>query len=286
VLIVIPTDTPGLVLGDFDFRLYQEAVRQPAPAWTLTETSPAIYSLAGLPNGAPAARYALTWALHGVGQAFGWGGVGTPSAIVIPEREKGLALSDFAAALFKNGAPNSAGLALIELGSSGDYRLSGWPQQSTSAQWAATWTRNGISNAFQWTESPAVEALSDTFGYAELSLDAAELIEEAGQPLRLIQHGGGYNSATMKTEAATSAPYNVSGIQLRDADVPPQYMKPGVRRLSFYLSPRNMPSDLPQGDLQAQTWSLERGGKTFNMMMAEPLAPGGIPLLFMIQVAA
>ncbi len=285
MLIVIPTETPGLSLADFDFRLYQEAVPQPAPAWTLTETSPAIYSLAGLPDGSPTARFAVTWALNGVGQAFGWGGVGTPSAIVIPEREAGLSLSDFGAALFMNGAPNGSALSLVEIGSPGDYRLSGWPQQATGAQWAIAWTRNGVSSAFQWTESPAPTGLVDNFGYGDLAADAAELIAETGQPLRIVQHGGGYNTTTRKVEAATSAPYDVIGIQLRDADVPPQYLKPGVRQLSFYLAATGMP-DRPQGELDPQAWSLERGGKSFRMTFAEPTAPGGITLLWLVQVAA
>jgi len=289
VLIYIPTATPGLDLADFDFRLYRETTRIADPAWALEEQStPGTYVVSGLPEGSATARYTLTWERASVGSAFTWGGTGSPLGIIIPERQSGLApdsatgLANFAIHLYKNGDDiGTSSLAIAELGTAGDYKLSGWPVEATGASWAVTWERNGVYNAPQWSESPAAGTLEDIFGYGELAEDAADLIAEAGQPLRLIQTSSGLDAAHRPTTPAAKAYYNVTGIQLRDADLPPQYLSEGVRTESYYLSARGVPSNL-----QSAGWEIERAGKTARLNRVEPLSPGGIPLLYLVQAAA
>jgi len=158
--VLVSTADTGLALADFSFRLYRgtEAIALPAGA-VLTAVDRG-YLLSGLPGPDPAVTYTLTWEHPaGVGSAASWRGPqGSPLAVIIPDRRAGLAVSDFSLMLYREGAVYPATLTATEIGSPGDYAVSGWPITAGGARWTLSWLLGGLVFAQAWTEAGLVPA--------------------------------------------------------------------------------------------------------------------------------
>lgn len=158
--LVIPLATPGLVVGDFGFRFYTNGTAVPAiaAALTITELAGGDYRVNGLPDGSAGNWSTLTWEYPaGAGAAFVYPQPqqGAPPNLVLPVREAGLLAADLELALYLDGVANGAVLTATEVGSPGDYRVSGWPT-TTRGSWVLVWRRYGMSFSLGWNASGSI----------------------------------------------------------------------------------------------------------------------------------
>lgn len=158
--LVIPLATPGLVKADFGFRFYANGTADAATAaaLTITERAGGDYAVSGLPDPVPGTPYTLTWEYPpGSGAAFIYppAQLAAPANVIIPVRETGLVAADFAFRLYLDGATRADVLTATEVGSPGDYRVTGWPTNVRGA-WVLVWERYGLSYSFGWTSTGAI----------------------------------------------------------------------------------------------------------------------------------
>lgn len=154
---IIPSPgVSGLVGADFDFRFYSDIDPAPLPVeFSVTETAEGDYLVSGLPESLLSTVYTLTWDLDGQSGAKIYGGLGSPSHVIIPSREAGLLLADFSPAIYVDGAlATTVTLSAVELSAPGDYAISGWPILHASSEWLLIWRRADISYSYAWVESP------------------------------------------------------------------------------------------------------------------------------------
>lgn len=177
----LPIRRPGLLLGDFDFRLYAGATALALPALTVTDTSGlGDYSIAGLPDGQ---EFTLTANLAGTAIAENWGAVGSPGFIILPIRvHLATPVFDLSLELFRNGEPYTVAFTATEAGSPGDYAISGWPLLRQSAAWTLSWTYGSITGSIDWAEAAPIAATSSAADAKERAEARADLKAD-GRPV-------------------------------------------------------------------------------------------------------
>jgi hypothetical protein len=174
----LPLGVSGLSLEDIDPHLYEpvEEVSLALLGITFSEepTDSGIYKIGNLPDISSAnIRRTLTAEYpEGVGYSFVWGGenVGTPGAVILPVRESGLTSSDFTFTVYKNGVSQSLAPTVgAALQSNGDYPVSGWPINSTGADWLLVWSRvgSGAFNFYSWKELKSTSDASARLIYSQ-----------------------------------------------------------------------------------------------------------------------
>lgn len=159
----LPLGAPGATLPDIGLRLYYGGVPVAVGAGiALTQVSSIDYVLSGLPDFGP---YRLTYDFPaGVWSMRSWGGPAAPREIIVPIRETGLNAGSLGLALMVNGAPSGAALAVAEVGSPGDYKVSGWPAPVPGERWTLRWSYADFHGSETWRHP-------STAGVTRLDLD-------------------------------------------------------------------------------------------------------------------
>lgn len=153
---MIPLGTAGLTKPDLSLRFYADGVAKAAiaSALTVTELAGGDYRIGGLPDAVAGTWRTLTWEYPpGVGgqHAYPTGALqpAAPPNLILPVRETGLVAANFSFALYKDGAAQADAISATEIGSPGDYRVSGWPTDE-AGRFSLVWRRHGISYGFAW----------------------------------------------------------------------------------------------------------------------------------------
>lgn len=144
----------GLAIADLGLRPYLGTLPISAAGITLTPLATGTdYLISNLPSTADAGDVTLTAEYPtGVWHAWRFGSRTTHNAqLVIPIRESGHTLSSLGIKVFRDGVAYTSGLAVVEIGSPGDYSLSGWPASPLGERWYVRWEYAGITFAHQWT---------------------------------------------------------------------------------------------------------------------------------------
>ena len=153
--LVISLGISGLTEANVSFRFYEDGVANTGTASSLTLTeigSDGDYRVNNLPDATLNGPWlTVTWDYLGV---YGWyvyhddkGGV--PSNLIVPVRESGLVVGDFDMALYKDGVLQGDSLSTVEVGSPGDYRVTGWPSDERG-EWLLVWRYAGVSYSYSW----------------------------------------------------------------------------------------------------------------------------------------
>jgi hypothetical protein len=157
--IVIPLGTTGLVKADLGLRYYSNGVLDAGAvvaALTVTEVGGGDYRVSGLPDVTDATLRTLTWEYPaGVGGYYVYPMLPStvPVNLILAVREAGLSAGDLSLALYKDGVLRGDALTVVEVGPTGEYRVSGWPL-TTAGAWSLVWRRHGLSFSYSWTVSP------------------------------------------------------------------------------------------------------------------------------------
>jgi len=151
---VIPLRTPGVILTDLLPRLYLNEIATAVPVGTtLSDLGGGNYLLDGLPDGDPSLCYTLTYEFSGVWYSIIWGGWKTtgqaPTRVIVPVRIADLDATSLGLILYRAGELQTVDFQITEIGSPGDYRISGWEQHSDGAVNLLTWLPAG---ELTWTE--------------------------------------------------------------------------------------------------------------------------------------
>lgn len=156
--LVIPHATPGLVAGDFDFRLYRESSATPLDAsgvGVAQVRDDGHYRVTGLPQ-----RYRLTWAIDGEqGSAEDPSPLnrkGSPADVLLPWRDAGHTPETLGLAVLADGVDMTDDWALsaAALPDAGGYLVSGWPVESLGRRIALLYSADGVSGSIEWSEDP------------------------------------------------------------------------------------------------------------------------------------
>lgn len=155
----------GLTKSSFDFRIWDGVTAIADNGFTVTELgSTTEYAVEGLPDSA-GAEYTLTWQLGAVGGAKRWPELEATAReyVIIPYRTTGLSAGSFGLELFKDNADDASSLTLTEIGSPGDYAVSGW-SLTDAGSWMLRWKISAFFYFEEWTIVAGVsgwEALRD-----------------------------------------------------------------------------------------------------------------------------
>jgi hypothetical protein len=175
---ILPLGVSGLSLEDIDPHLYEmlDEVSIFSLGVTFSEepASSGIYRIGNLSDISSAnIRRTLTAEYpEGIGYSFVWGGekIGTPEAVILPVREASLVASDFTFTIYKNGVNQNLVLTVgAALQLDGDYPVSGWPINSTGADWLLVWSRVGSDtfNFYVWKELKSTSDASAKLIYSQ-----------------------------------------------------------------------------------------------------------------------
>lgn len=196
---VVSLGTTGVVKSSISLRVYIDGVASASLASDATFTeidATGDYLVSGLPSVAPGSWYTVTWGYPaGVGGGYRFPTqTGAPPNAVLPVRETGLSTADLNLKLYKNGVEDDATLVSSELGSPGDYLVSGWPTDETGS-WVLRWRRGAVSFALGWTvvTSPTTRGIlddladcfPDTLIAQPVSLNAFGEFSASGSPVSL-----------------------------------------------------------------------------------------------------
>lgn len=113
--------------------------------------------------------------------------------------------------------------------------------------------------------------------YADLSSDAAELLEEFGQPVTLTHKGASTYDEATATATTAQTTYQAHGVTVdyAERDIDGTKIKRGDQRV--YMSAPGVAAPVSDDTMTI-------GGKAFKVINSSPLAPGGVNVLYDVQV--
>lgn len=160
---IVSLPRPGLTGADLGFRLYDGDTENPSElaGVTLGYEGGVDYKIAHLPT-AGNLRRRITWDVDGQGGAVEWPDASVPESFVIPLRVGGLTAGDITLRAFRDGEPDGR-VSMMEIGSPGDYLVSGWPVHDGGARWVVLWDIGGVTGQKSWRslETPQNAGIAD-----------------------------------------------------------------------------------------------------------------------------
>lgn len=165
--ILLTIGTPGLTKPDLNFRWYVDGVLDASgvvvSGLTLTEIpdSDGDYTLDNVPETVAGVVHVLTWEFpEGVGGYDVHLNDGyAPANLVLPVKDSTLTdpVTDLSLLAYQDGVMATSDLTAIEIDSTGDYLVSGWPTDAPGT-WTLRWRQSGISFRYDWHVSVPVSA--------------------------------------------------------------------------------------------------------------------------------
>lgn len=166
--VLLTIGTPGLTKPDFNFRWYVDGVPDTSgvvSGLALTEIpdSDGDYTLDNVPETVAGVAHVLTWEFpEGVGgYDVGLDDGHAPVSLILPVKDSTLTdpVTELSLVVYKDGAVHSStnDLTAGEIGSTGDYLVSGWPTD-VSGTWTLRWRTSGISFRYDWRVAVTVSA--------------------------------------------------------------------------------------------------------------------------------
>ena len=160
---IVSLPRPGLTGADLGFRLYDGDNENPSElaGVTLDYEGGVVYKIAHLPTTGNLRRR-ITWEVDGQGGAVEWPDEPAPESFVIPLRVGGLVAGDINLRAFRDGEPDGQ-VSMVEIGSPGDYLVSGWPVHDGGARWVIFWDIGGVTGQKSWRslEAPGNAGIAD-----------------------------------------------------------------------------------------------------------------------------
>lgn len=157
--LILITAEAGLTKPDLSLRLYDEdGAALPDPGVTVTEIASGHYQLDGLPEGYASEHRTLTYRTPTTAGARRWPDlVRPPSALVIPFGVSGLTPTT---TLYQDTTEDATALTVAEIGSTGDYLITGFPVDT--GDWKLAVRGNTAIVEVNWPGAPSVALPRDT----------------------------------------------------------------------------------------------------------------------------
>lgn len=275
-IIVLPS--AGLSIGDIALRLYRAAQASPSEqaAVGLGALGDLDYKLTGLAEDR-GQLMAATWESSGQAGAFEYGAVGTPAFVVLPVRETGHDAASLALRIYRNGVLADADFDVAEIGSLGDYRVSGWPVEQDGAAWVLLWEFGGAVSARFWTATtaPFRPIATADFDFVKLQAESTQMIANGcgGRLSTLrryvnIYEGVGANDRV----SATPVDYRVFALVLGVHQVEIEGQK--MTTTQVLVSASGVPDD-PGNRPGSEWWFIDTCGVKEAIKLCSPLRPDG-----------